>query len=114
MTEDAEAMSEALGGGGPVSEVEVISEPLEMGETMMLGLRLLDGVSGEGFRERFGKSLGIGIWGGPQGLRRVRVVGERRGQVEVDGSGKVARERGFSEVCVGGSVGTYSTSTDRM
>ena len=56
-TEDAEAMSEALTGGGPVSEVEVISEMLEMGETMMLGLRLLDGVSGEGFRERFGKSL---------------------------------------------------------
>ena len=44
-------------GGGPVSEVEVISEMLEMGETMMLGLRLLDGVSGEGFRERFGKSM---------------------------------------------------------
>ena len=57
LTEDAEAMSEALGGGGPVSEVEVISEMLEMGETMMLGLRLLDGVSGEGFRERFGKSM---------------------------------------------------------
>ena len=56
-TEDAETMSEALTGGGPVSEVEVISEMLEMGETMMLGLRLLDGVSVEGFRERFGKSL---------------------------------------------------------
>ena len=57
LTGDAEAMSEALGGGGPVSEVEVISDMLEMGETMMLGLRLLDGVSVEGFRERFGKSL---------------------------------------------------------
>ncbi len=56
-TEDAEAMSEALGGGGLVSEVEVISDMLEMGETMMLGLRLLNGVSREGFRERFGKSM---------------------------------------------------------
>ena len=57
LARDAEAMSEALGSGGPVSEVEVISEMLEMGETMMLGLRLLDGVSVEGFRERFGQSL---------------------------------------------------------
>ena len=57
MTGDAEAMPEALGGGGAVIEVEVISEMLEMGETMMLGLRLLNGVSREGFRERFGKSM---------------------------------------------------------
>ena len=54
---NAEALAEALGNKGPVSEVEAISEPVEMGETMMMGLRLLEGVSGEGFRTRFGRSM---------------------------------------------------------
>ncbi|MBI4234422.1 MAG: radical SAM family heme chaperone HemW [Chloroflexi bacterium] len=42
----------------PVVEgVEFIPESLEMGETMMLGLRLDAGVSLEGFHQRFGRSL---------------------------------------------------------
>ena len=50
-------------GGGPndviraapvVGEVERIEPPLEMAETLMMGLRLDEGVSVAGFRERFG------------------------------------------------------------
>jgi len=37
--------------------VEKISKSLEMGETMMLGLRLAEGVSNERFETRFGKPL---------------------------------------------------------
>ncbi len=55
--ENGEEMEAALTGRGPVSEVEVISEMVEMGETMMMGLRLMEGVSGEGFNRRFGRSL---------------------------------------------------------
>lgn len=52
-----EDMAATLRGQGPVSEVEAISDAVEMGETMMMGLRLMEGVSGEGFRARFGRTL---------------------------------------------------------
>lgn len=50
---------ELLGGGrSPVSNVETIDPALAMGETMMLGLRLLDsGVSASAFAVRHGVSL---------------------------------------------------------
>ncbi|MDY6877929.1 MAG: radical SAM family heme chaperone HemW [Chloroflexota bacterium] len=38
-------------------EVEVIDHPLEMGETMMLGLRLAEGVRASLFEARFGEAL---------------------------------------------------------
>ena len=78
--DSGEAMAEAIVGTGPVSEVEVISEALEMGETMMLGLRLMEGVSEEGFRERFGRSL-ESVFGADlrefQGLGLLEKEGER-------------------------------------
>ena len=52
-----EAMAAELRNKGPVSEVEIISEAVEMGETMMMGLRLMEGVSGERFRGRFGHKM---------------------------------------------------------
>lgn len=48
------------GGPWPVAcgdERELIARPLEMGETMMLGLRLAEGVSEARFRARFGVGL---------------------------------------------------------
>ena len=42
---------------GPVDMVEAIDKPLEMGETMMLGLRLSEGVAEEDFQARFGVEL---------------------------------------------------------
>ena len=44
-------------GGSAVDDEEAISRPLEMGETMMMGLRLVEGVSEERFRSRFGQGL---------------------------------------------------------
>ncbi|MBN1179560.1 MAG: radical SAM family heme chaperone HemW [Anaerolineae bacterium] len=44
-------------GASPVAETEHIPRPLEMGETMMMGLRLAEGVSDARFRARFGASL---------------------------------------------------------
>ncbi len=46
---------EALRRAGPVDGVEAIGPSLEMSETMFLGLRLLDGLSIDGFRARFGR-----------------------------------------------------------
>ena len=40
-----------------VDDIETIEQPLEMAETMMLWLRLNEGVSLEAFAERFGKTL---------------------------------------------------------
>ncbi|MCZ6891535.1 MAG: radical SAM family heme chaperone HemW [Chloroflexi bacterium] len=42
---------------GPVDMMERVDARLEMGETMMLGLRLADGVTGDGFNARFGQTL---------------------------------------------------------
>ncbi len=48
---------QALRGFGPVTDVESIGQAKEMGETMMMGLRLSEGVS----RERFGLRFGVGL-----------------------------------------------------
>jgi putative oxygen-independent coproporphyrinogen III oxidase len=54
----AEYTARLLGGGCPVEAEEEIGPALEMGETMMMGLRLLDeGVPFERFRARFGEDL---------------------------------------------------------
>jgi oxygen-independent coproporphyrinogen-3 oxidase len=44
-------------GSEPVAEVETIDRWLEMGETMMLGLRLAEGVDDARFHTRFGMEL---------------------------------------------------------
>jgi oxygen-independent coproporphyrinogen-3 oxidase len=43
--------------GAASQDVEEIDTPLEIGETMMLGLRLAEGVSNRRFESRFQKSL---------------------------------------------------------
>jgi oxygen-independent coproporphyrinogen-3 oxidase len=62
-----------------VKEVEEIDEPLEMTETMILGLRLMqEGVGLADFRERFGREL-MAVYGG-----EIREMGQA-GLLEVDG-----------------------------
>jgi oxygen-independent coproporphyrinogen-3 oxidase len=54
----AEYVAALLNGHSPVASTEEIDARLEMGETMMMGLRLLDeGVPFDRFRERFGRDL---------------------------------------------------------
>ncbi|MBF8267272.1 MAG: oxygen-independent coproporphyrinogen oxidase [Dehalococcoidia bacterium] len=48
---------EALSQVPTVEGIETIDERLEMAETMMLGLRLEEGIDPEGFARRFGRSL---------------------------------------------------------
>ncbi|MFC2036921.1 radical SAM family heme chaperone HemW [Chloroflexota bacterium] len=55
VTAPREYTAQALRGERPVAMEETIDPPLEMGETMFMGLRLLDeGVAFERFRRRFG------------------------------------------------------------
>jgi oxygen-independent coproporphyrinogen-3 oxidase len=62
-----------------VKEVEEIDKALEMAETMMLGLRLVqEGVGLADFRERFGREL-MAVYGGE--IREIR----QAGLLEVDG-----------------------------
>jgi oxygen-independent coproporphyrinogen-3 oxidase len=49
--------AEMLRRTSPIDHLEAIDEGLEMAETMMMGLRLVEGVSHEGFGGRFGRSL---------------------------------------------------------
>jgi len=65
-----------------VEEVEVIDPQLEMGETMMLGLRLAEGVRARRFEQRFGRSL-VDVFGGE--------LDELRGLDLVTWDGVVAR-----------------------
>jgi len=54
----AEYIARVGRGESPVDEAETIPKKLEMGETMMMGLRLTEGVSDARFRRRFGIGLG--------------------------------------------------------
>ena len=70
------------GGQSTVADLEVIRRKLEMGETMMLGLRLTEGVTFSRFEQRFGVAMNevyaqeLGELG-EQGLIEVDAVGVR-------------------------------------
>ena len=53
---DKSSMHEAICSVPVVDEIEQIDKPLEMAETMMMGLRLDEGISVASFTERFGAS----------------------------------------------------------
>ena len=42
---------------GPVAQIDVTTAAIDMGETMMMGMRLNEGVSHKRFEKRFGKAL---------------------------------------------------------
>ena len=74
-------------GAPAVGEVERIERPLEMAETLMMGLRLDEGVSVAGFRERFGAT---------PAERYPDAIGEltAQGLLEARDGGLVLTERG--------------------
>lgn len=57
LTDPATYIAAVERGAMPLAEAETLSRPVDMGETMMLGLRLAEGVTEARFRERFGVSL---------------------------------------------------------
>ncbi|HEY77047.1 MAG TPA: radical SAM family heme chaperone HemW [Thermoflexia bacterium] len=89
----AEYIARVNRGESPIDEIETIPPRLEMGETMMMGLRLMEGVSDDRFRQRFGvgladvygseltemQRLGLLIWDGATArlTRRGRLLGNQ-------------------------------------
>ena len=59
---------------GPVDTVEAVDKRLEMGETMMLGLRLAEGITREGFHTRFGHQMTVVYGGAIAGLEEVGLL----------------------------------------
>ncbi len=57
LTDPAAYIAAVNAGETPAAEAETISPALELGETMMLGLRLAEGVTDAAFRVRFGLGL---------------------------------------------------------
>jgi len=75
-------------GESAVEGSEVIGRALEMGETMMLGLRLVEGVSHGRFLERFGVAL-------TQVYAQVLAQLSKQGLIEVDARGVRLTRRGW-------------------
>ena len=65
---------EGEGDNLPVSDIERIDEKMAMGETMMLGLRLSEGVSADDFLGRFSRTLENVYGPGIEDLRRLGLL----------------------------------------
>jgi len=75
-------------GQSAVADFEIIGRELEMGETMMLGLRLTEGVTFSRFEQRFGVAM-TEVY-----ARELRELGEQ-GLIEVDAAGVRLTRRGW-------------------
>ena len=83
----------------PVDQLEVIGEGLEMAETMMLGLRLMEGVRYDEFSRKFGRTL-ESVYGAE--IRELVDVGllvrEEEGSVRLTPRGRLLGNEVFSRV----------------
>ncbi len=75
-------------GQSPIGGSEDIGRELEMGETMMLGLRLTEGVRWTDFRQRFGMEI-VQVY-----ARELQELGEQ-GLIEIDPAGVRLTPRGW-------------------
>ena len=92
----ARYMEQVLGGEPYVETEEVIDPELEMGETMMLGLRLLEeGVSYERFRERFGLDLEQRYAGPLADLKQLGLLESDGERVTLTGRGRLLGNQVF-------------------
>ncbi len=83
-------------GESAVAETEIIPPSLERGETLMMGLRLAEGVDAEAFRARFGLSLRESF---PQAIERFTALGllEWRGrQLRLTARGRLLGNQVFA------------------
>lgn len=76
-------------------DVQRIGRQLEMGETMMLGLRLAEGVSSESFRTRFGVALKDVFGGELDDLRRLGLLTWDGRNARLTGRGRLLGNRVF-------------------
>ena len=80
LLENSETVAETLQkGGARYRKWRLFRRAVEMGETMMMGLRLMEGVSEERFGVRFGCKLGVGVRERAGGVTRTGSVGGGRG-----------------------------------
>lgn len=81
----------------PVAGSETPDEATSMGETMMLGLRLAEGVEFEGFRRRFGRPLEE-VYAGPiQRLEGLGLLVQSAGRLRLTGRGRLLGNQVFAE-----------------
>jgi oxygen-independent coproporphyrinogen-3 oxidase len=80
---------EAIGRVPTVEEVDTIEQHMEMAETMMLGLRLEEGVSLDGFAARFGSSLASVYGELIEELTAVGLLKQSEGVLRLTGQGRL-------------------------
>lgn len=74
---------------GVVDSTEVIDTRLEMGETMMLGLRLSEGISSEAFEMRFGSTLQTAYQDQIQELQKLGLLQWNQGSLILTSEGRL-------------------------
>ena len=95
--EDYEAPMDILIGSVPiVDEIERIDPPMEMAETMMMGLRLDEGISIAGFTERFGIPPGSAYADTLDELERLDLLSTQDGALRLTHRGRMLGNEVFS------------------
>ena len=81
--------SDVIGKVPTVGDVETIEQGMEMAETMMLGLRLDEGISREGFAARFGMALPSVYGEQIRELTTLRLLEQSEGVLRLTGQGRL-------------------------
>ena len=81
--------SDAIGKVPTVGDVETIEQRMEMAETMMLGLRLDEGMSPESFAARFGMALPSVYGEQILELTTLRLLEQSKGVLRLTGQGRL-------------------------
>jgi oxygen-independent coproporphyrinogen-3 oxidase len=93
----ADYVTQVLGGGKPIAAEETIHPALEMGETMIMGLRLLEeGVTFERFRRRFDLDLQVEFADALEELARLGLIQTSQEQVKLSARGRLLGNQVFS------------------
>ncbi len=85
----------------PIDHIEAIDETLEMAETMMLGLRLGEGVSYRDFSRRFGRTLGSVYGAEVRELRELGLLARVEGSVRLTRRGRLLGNEVFTRFLSG-------------
>ena len=90
------SMPEAIRSVPVVDEIERIDKPLEMAETMMMGLRLDEGISVEKFAERFGTPPSYAYGDTLKELQQLALIHTQDGAIRLTHRGRMLGNEVFS------------------
>ena len=93
---DSASVHEAIRGVSVVDEIERIDKPLEMAETMMMGLRLDEGISVARFTERFGAPPSHAYGDTIRELEELALVHAQDGAIRLTHRGRMLGNEVFS------------------